>query len=97
MKVLRDFPLFSFEFVWPYSKFPCLGKKTEGNFHYLFHNARHFIKQQKIGRIIINDHMESGYAAYFYFAPHDMALIFLTFAGCFFFSLPGIQKLINNS
>ena len=73
----------------------ALVKKTDGNFHYFSHIARNFIKQQSICRII-NDYLESSYVAYF-FAPYDMAVIFLTFAGCFFFSLPGIQKLVNNS
>lgn len=60
---------------------------TEGNFDHLFlwHEILLNNKNWNNGE----KNMESSYAAYFYVTPYEMEVIFLTFAGCFFFSLPG--------
>ena len=74
--------LFSFEFLWLNSKFPCYGnwRKFQPSFLY---RAKFYETTKNNGNIL-----ESSYAAYFCFRSHDMVVIFLTFVSCFFFSLP---------
>lgn len=60
---------------------------TEGNFDHLFLSHEILLNNKNSNNGGKN--VESSYAAYLYVPPYEMEVIFLTLAGCFFFSLPG--------